>query len=313
MDSLLKKVLAEIPEIDKELKYKIINSFTSLQDVIRRKDHLEKIIKRNNKSSIINNILSKVIGSKTTANTEYIYRTILDHILDARFKNLYTDEPPVFLGTNNIAQKLWCQASAVYRCIAEENIFRTTYEEIIKIKGEDLTIEAINRIIENTQENKSNSKNNNVRVIWGNPFSPDPKVRGKAFESLYAEDYISFMYYFKYLNKIIIAQPDGITENFCYEFKRTRREFLVRYIAPIAIAQANLYAYFFKRPKIRVQIYVEEKDEIRTIEKDSSPEEAEKDLDEIINLLDGNQKIAPPKSWKCKNCEYKNYCIFKQN
>ncbi|AFK94283.1 MULTISPECIES: hypothetical protein [Thermoanaerobacterium] len=308
MNNLLKEVLSKIPEIDKKTKHKIIIDFTSLQDIIRRQDHLNQIIKKGN---TIRKIVSRVIGNNAISSDEVLYQSVLDYILKMRFKNLYSDESPIFLGTSNIAQQFWCQTSVIYKSIEDEYMFKTVYERIIKEKGENLPIEEINKLIENEQQKEVDNNNSNIKIIYGNPFSLDPLIRGKADESLYAEKYPKFMYYFKYRNKIIIAAPDGITDDFCYEFKSTSSEFLLRYVQPVALAQASLYSYFFKRPKIRVQIYITATKKIKTIEEDLSTEKVEKYLNDMIDLLEGKREIILPKEWKCKNCKYKKYCFQK--
>jgi CRISPR/Cas system-associated exonuclease Cas4 (RecB family) len=133
-------------------------------------------------------------------------------------------------------------------------------------------------------------------------------VEGIKEEVELAEKYGSAQGRFEYDKFIIVCAPDGITDEFCYEFKSTRNHFLEKFIKPVAITQANLYSYFFNKPEIRVQIHIRETGEIVTIEKPIDASKAESDLQTAVKLLRGEMVPIPPKSWKCKRCEYREKC-----
>jgi hypothetical protein len=50
---------------------------------------------------------------------------------------------------------------------------------------------------------------------------------------------------------VVVGIPDGIGEDFVYEFKSTRMSYggLRRYVLPVTRAQANIYAWLFKRQR----------------------------------------------------------------
>ena len=111
---------------------------------------------------------------------------------------------------------------------------------------------------------------------------------------------------------VVVGMPDGITESFVYEFKKVRNRFLLRFVKPVAFAQADLYAYFFKRPKKRVQIYVEEEDVVETFEEEANIENAIETLQKFKDVDEGHTPI-PPKEWKCRKCEFREECKLLKN
>jgi hypothetical protein len=139
-----------------------------------------------------------------------------------------------------------------------------------------------------------------------------PIIRGEFLHEMKAEKYPTIRWNFEWEDYVIVGVPDGITNEFVYEFKTTRNEYLMKFVKPVAFAQADLYGYFFRRNRKRVQIYVTEKGEIKTWNEDINK-------DDVLNLLkkfkdvDNGCLPLPPKPWKCKVCEVKNECILRQN
>lgn len=140
-----------------------------------------------------------------------------------------------------------------------------------------------------------------------------PLDRGFLDEGKYAERYPSVRYHFDWNDYVIMGIPDGITKDFCYEFKSTTNGFSAFYIKPIAIAQAQLYSYFFKRPKIRVQILTKDNGKIATIEEKADKKKAEEILRTMDGLLKEKKSAIPPKPWKCRSCGYINQCKLRKN
>ncbi len=148
----------------------------------------------------------------------------------------------------------------------------------------------------------------NLKKKEGDSQITEHMKAGNIGESSFAEKYDGAVGCFYFGNFIIASVPDGVTEEFCYEKKTTGSLFLQNFVEPIAIAQANLYSYFFNRPEIRVQIQNKQTGQITTIQKLCDKEKAEDDLQKGIGLLRGEIKPIPPKTWKCKNCEYHEKC-----
>ncbi len=134
-----------------------------------------------------------------------------------------------------------------------------------------------------------------------------PILRGESRHMLTAESYPSIRWNFEWGGYVLLGIPDGITDDFVYEFKSTRNRFLMRFNKPIAFAQADLYGFFFKRRMKRVQIYVEEERQTETWMENVDGENAVSVLEKFMRV-DQGELPPPPKNWKCKKCEYRSEC-----
>lgn len=148
--------------------------------------------------------------------------------------------------------------------------------------------------------------------IYGLGFFPGgpPSLEelGRHHQQAFAENLPTLRYHFRFRDYIIEAIPDGIATDYCYEFKSTANGFLFRYAKPVAIAQAMLYSYFFDRKKYKVEIYIRDKKQIKTIDGELDKAEVEGILDRMDALLKGIVKPIPPKRFKCRNCEFLKDC-----
>ena len=144
-------------------------------------------------------------------------------------------------------------------------------------------------------------------VSWDSTSLP-PKLRGKIHQMSKAEMYPTIRWNFVWHDYVVVGVPDGITDSFVYEFKSTASKFLCNYyIKPVALAQADLYGYFFRRRRKRVQIYVMEEDNTQAWDEPVSEERALKTLNDF-ERIDKGELAKPPKAWKCKSCEFTSSC-----
>lgn len=135
----------------------------------------------------------------------------------------------------------------------------------------------------------------------------DPMFDGILTELVLAERYPSYRWNFSYSQYVVVGVPDGITRDFVYEFKATRSRHFFHLNKPIALTQADLYGYFFKRKKKRVQIYVREENATETIVDFVDTNRAIQTLKRFENAdLDENPRL--PLKWKCKQCEFRRHC-----
>jgi hypothetical protein len=136
----------------------------------------------------------------------------------------------------------------------------------------------------------------------GNLDDMPPRLRGEMLEGTRSECYATIRWNFQYPPYVIIGVPDGITDEFVYEFKTTRSQFLKRFVKPVAQAQADLYGYFFRRDKKRYQIHVMEDGETETIASEVDKSHVERTLRDFERVNSG--WIPPlPVPWKCKKCD----------
>ena len=139
----------------------------------------------------------------------------------------------------------------------------------------------------------------------------DPLLRGQLYEMDRAEKYPAIRWNFQWGRYVVVCIPDGLTKDFSYEFKTTRDQFLLGFRKPVAMTQADLYGYFFRRPNKRVQILVVEEDTIATFQEPVGLERAEETLAAFARVAEGGPP-RPPVSWKCNPCQYRQSCPISQ-
>jgi hypothetical protein len=153
-------------------------------------------------------------------------------------------------------------------------------------------------------EARANSKQ---AVNWDDASLP-PKLRGEIQQMSKAEQYPTIRWNFVWHDYVVVGVPDGITDSFVYEFKSTASQFLGNYyIKPVALAQADLYGYFFRSEVKRVQISVMEDGSTRTWDEVVNEERALETLSEFEKINKGGL-AKPPKAWKCRSCEFRSSC-----
>ena len=121
----------------------------------------------------------------------------------------------------------------------------------------------------------------------------DPKWRGEIYQKSRAEKHPTIRWNFPWCQYIVVGVPDGITNEFVYEYRTTRREGYLRNAKPGAFAQADLYGFFFCRPKKRVQIHLVEENDTRTWEEPVDRANAEGTLSAFARV-DRGEPARPP-------------------
>ena len=139
----------------------------------------------------------------------------------------------------------------------------------------------------------------------------NPLERGRYAHYSPPESYPAFRWNFPWGRYTVVGVPDGLTKQFVYEYKTTKNRFLFGFLKPVAFAQAELYGYFFQRPKKRVQIKILDEDRIETFEELVDVGGAEETLTAFARV-EGGHPADPPKHWKCRNCEFKLTCPISQ-
>jgi len=137
-----------------------------------------------------------------------------------------------------------------------------------------------------------------------------PKIRGQLLDTTKAEQYTIIRWNYAWDKYVVVVVPDGITSEFFYEFKSTRSRFLMHFLKPVALTQADLYGYFSRRGKKRVQIYVVEEDVTEPWDADADVNRAKDVLAKFKEMEEGFVPL-PPKAWKCKSCEFAKVCTIR--
>lgn len=138
-----------------------------------------------------------------------------------------------------------------------------------------------------------------------------PLLRGKFFERSHAERYPTVRWNFPWRTYVVVGVPDGLTDEFVYEYKTTRTRWLLNFAKPVAFAQADLYGYFFRRQKKRVQFEIVAEGKTDTYEEPVDRDRAEETL-AAFAWVDGGEPAHFPKPWKCRNCDFRLTCPITQ-
>ena len=222
----------------------------------------------------------------------------------------------VFLGASNISQIDWCELYTYYKCKDEELKFMAVYfHDVVKylellnefpLKNYKIKTLFNLDIAITVEEILSLINTNSIygfHIIDNKPINKLEK--GKNYHMTKAEQYKTVRWHLKQDDRFIIGVPDGIENDFVYEFKSTKN---VKEMKGKALLQANLYALMFNKTNIRVQIYDYIKDELHTYEEQSNKNTMPEILNRIENIENGNipMNIVP---YKCKNCIYRENCV----
>lgn len=149
-----------------------------------------------------------------------------------------------------------------------------------------------------------------AQIISGS-LSEDPLLRGTRAHLSPPEKYPSFRWAFPWQGYTVVGIPDGLTSQFVYEFKTTGSRYLLNFLKPVALAQADLYGYFFMRPRKRVQIRILQEGKVETFEEPINGNRAGETLNAFARVERG-EPAHPPKAWKCRKCEYRMICPIRQ-
>lgn len=161
---------------------------------------------------------------------------------------------------------------------AYRKMYEDAYRADLERYGHELTLEEANQRLEErrrakveivaTSRERSQTKFIPKEAIllianWALPIGePDPNASienwnefARIAEFLYGERLPTIRLWIRFKRYIIGATPDGVADDYVYEFKATsqmgRR---LEAIREASIRQAILYAYAFRRPRVKVQI-----------------------------------------------------------
>jgi len=242
----------------------------------------------------------------------------------------------VFVGIHNVARHWWCTQEAVLKSQENEDQFFAAYlvdrlelaqkRGLIKKlpRGDDAILDAGSGLSfsdaqscfkkEHREISRPKTKRHGKTLhvtadTMSNTLDPNESAfqRGNLLEALNAEKYSTFRWHFPWRNYVVVGVPDGITQRFVYEYKTTRNRYLLNYVRPVALAQADLYALFFRRRIKRVQIQIIEEGVIETYEQSADAKQAARTLN-AFSAVEQGEPARPPKVWKCRHCEFIENC-----
>jgi hypothetical protein len=242
----------------------------------------------------------------------------------------------IFVGARNVANHWWCTESAVLKSRDNELGFFAAYiaDRVEAARAHGCFPTRIRRLsdwldvgagltapdIETVQTRKSVKPRpigrrtfETAREMFEvdlevrqheDPSEMGPFERGDLAEGYLAEKYPRLRWSFPWENLVVVGIPDGLTGRFVYEFKSAAAEGAWRWSKGSACAQADLYAFFWKRPEKRVQHYSLDTRELDTIHEVADVTRAQSTLRSFSEVAAGGLPYWP-KEWKCDRCEFR--------
>lgn len=257
-------------------------------------------------------------------------------LLEKQRRSLLSSEL-VFVGIHNVAQFWWCGMYAVLKSRQNEAGIFSTYLydrlfyslslkritklpkkplEILQI-GDDLTFEEVQSCYFKSlrPSPKSSKRSSQASLRKQKKFMKiksdlpnDPYTRGDIIENEIADKLPRFRWNFPHSNYILIGEIDGMTDDTIYEFKSSKRFFL-QYSRPATASQADLYGYFFRKQRKKLEITITDNGENQIFEDAIDCQNAEDTIRQFKNVDEG---ILPrlPEKFKCSSCEVKLRCTI---
>jgi hypothetical protein len=240
----------------------------------------------------------------------------------------------LFVGMHNIAQYKWCAMYAVLKSRANERDFFLAHLEDrieatlalgrplppkatkpadllttgLDIRWEDLPPPKAGKV--RTMHFDGGVTLTDVAAAKDGRPPANAMARGAWAEGLFAKSLPSTRWSFEWGPYVAVGIPDGIGKDFVYEFKSTLNAYMLNFTRPVALAQADLYGYFFDKPRKRVDFHVQREERVEHIEKAVDRANAEDVLAKFARLDTGGY-AQPPKPWKCGDCEYRHGCSLR--
>jgi CRISPR/Cas system-associated exonuclease Cas4 (RecB family) len=148
------------------------------------------------------------------------------------------------------------------------------------------------------------------RVGWELGGLDRQLARGVLLGEILAQRHPTVLWAKEWDRYVIVGIPDGIGEDFVYEFKSTKIRRFDKYVLPVARAQANIYAWLFKRQRWVVEIFSCEDLKLHRWEGEVDYGDVERTLKGFKAAEEGGE-ILPPVCWKCESCKYRDHCKVK--
>jgi CRISPR/Cas system-associated exonuclease Cas4 (RecB family) len=255
-------------------------------------------------------------------------RKRLDRLLalEKRRRGMFVNDL-VFVGFHDVAQHWWCTQQAVLKSRAEEMKFfaacfadRIVYahrlglvdklprrDEAVLDTGRQITLVDVERLLKREQNGTiRRSARAAPSITWENPLQ-----LGHLFHATRAEKYPRLRWNFAWGEYTVVGVADGLTQEFVYEYKTTQNRRYLLNMKLGALAQADMYGYFFQRPRKRVQIHLVDEGETETHDEPVDLARAEETLAAFARV-DRGEPARLPKPWKCRVCEFKASCPISQ-
>jgi len=236
----------------------------------------------------------------------------------------------VFAGLSDVAAQTFCSVKAVLGARESERMFfdaylsdRLRYANKLELlenwpqsdlellqAGRDITFEQVEALQKSrywTQPLPDESSE--IFPIEIEIEDPDANyaTRRDVFELFCAEKYHQFRWNFPYGRYVFLGIPDGITNNFVYEFKSGSKGRFRPERTTEATVQGDLYGYFFRKKMKRIHVYTSDD---RRIASHNSPVDEANAVKYLKNFarVDSGEMPKLPSPGKCRSCDFKDSC-----
>ena len=249
-----------------------------------------------------------------------------------------------FVGAHNIAQLTWCPMFAVLKSRDNElsTFFRVYLDDRVRMSvalgritqppttddawldiGNDIELSEVEAVARQRYERQAPERARQRRafeyeqavlaqLIKKYPGGRDEiEETGESLEEKWAERYPKTRWHFEWFGFAITAQPDGLTDEFVYEFKTHKMRRFLGEDRRNAYIQADIYGVLFKRAQKRVQILTREDNLIETTMTPVDDTNAQRVLTQFRTTVDADLAPAQP-PWKCRQCEFNTSCPILQ-
>lgn len=232
-----------------------------------------------------------------------------------------------FLSVSDIAQQLYCPMKAVLSCRRDESEYFTAYitdslicaDKMGRLVKWPRTLSAILQIaaeithedlallysLESKREKlPAAASKGSVNILTA---TTEKFERGRLAQSQYAEKHGAFRSHWDWDGYVITGIPDGLTDDFVYEFKYTANPRYRQYAVASANLQADLYGLLFDRKRKRTQVLAGESNAVETMESDVDRQRASKVIADFIAIERGALPWSEHEG-KCKVCNVAMVC-----
>jgi CRISPR/Cas system-associated exonuclease Cas4 (RecB family) len=264
--------------------------------------------------------------SNLVANTEHL-KTLLT--LEKQRRNVPVDTL-VFAGASIIADYYWCAWQSKYKSRRGELNYFATYlenrlnysnllgyssripknDEALLTVGDNITFDDIKQLLQHNSQlavvDKPKDEESGMSIVLS---ESSPSIRGAILHEELAEKHPTISWHFTWDKYVILTVPDGITDEYIYEFKTIKSKNYISFSKPIANAQAEIYALQWNRPKKRIQYYIMQDETFQTTESQTDRAIAEKLFCLFRELHQNPKPVIPlPVAFKCKSCSFAEFC-----
>ncbi len=237
----------------------------------------------------------------------------------------------VFVGAANVAEFWWCAEQSVlksrdreagfFQAYLQDRLLRAIQQrialsvpkkstDILQLAASDAILappipKGLPRDSSRTDEVSRRMTLELYRATAAELPADDGFGRGQLAQGMLARPYRSVRWNWRWRDLVVVGVPDGITRGLVYEFKSCGKAFFLPFIRPVALTQADLYGYFWNRPRKHVEFVDSHSGErIEVIRDTVDCGRAQETLRDFREVARGRLPPAP-KTWKCTNCEYR--------